>query len=169
MAHHHRRTPHTPTHRIGTTQTATGHLNNTPIHLTAHHVPHLLDQATTTADDPYYHHGRIYDLARGHTDRHGQTWLYTGQRQPDNTPSSPSTAPTTPLPPHHHHHHQRPPHPHPQPHLTPTTPNTNNTPHSVANHPQNHDPYISSHSHSTNNTHHKISPTPQTTSGSSDR
>ncbi|MEU7967996.1 BN159_2729 family protein [Streptomyces sp. NPDC049097] len=76
----------TATHRIGTTQTATGHINNTPIHLTAHHVPHLLDQATHNAKDPYYHHGRIYDLTHPHTDRHGQTWHYTGQRQSDNTP-----------------------------------------------------------------------------------
>ncbi|MGW0093078.1 BN159_2729 family protein [Streptomyces sp. NPDC003328] len=76
----------TPTHRIGTTQTTTGHINDTPIHLTAHHVPHLLDQATQDAKDPYYHHGRIYDLAQPHIDRHGQTWHYTGQRQSDSTP-----------------------------------------------------------------------------------
>ncbi|MEU0598028.1 BN159_2729 family protein [Streptomyces sp. NPDC006393] len=75
-----------PTHRAEGAQTATGHLDGVEIHLTADAVPRLLDEAARKATEPYCLAGRVYDLALPHTDRHGQTWHYHGQRQEDDTP-----------------------------------------------------------------------------------
>ncbi|MER6919223.1 BN159_2729 family protein [Streptomyces spiralis] len=75
-----------PTHRAEGAQTATGHLDGVEIHLTADAVPRLLDEAAQKATEPYCLAGRVYDLALPHTDRHGQTWHYHGQRQEDDTP-----------------------------------------------------------------------------------
>ncbi|MFF7140857.1 BN159_2729 family protein [Streptomyces nodosus] len=76
----------TPTVRAGDAQTATGHIDGVDVHLTGHEVPRLLDEAAETAREPFHLAGRVYDLARAHLDRHGQTWLYLGQRQQDDTP-----------------------------------------------------------------------------------
>ncbi|MEW2492806.1 BN159_2729 family protein [Streptomyces nodosus] len=76
----------TPTVRTGDAQTATGHIDGVDVHLTGHEVPRLLDEAAETAREPFHLAGRVYDLARAHLDRHGQTWLYLGQRQQDDTP-----------------------------------------------------------------------------------
>ncbi|MGW5201677.1 BN159_2729 family protein [Streptomyces spiralis] len=75
-----------PTQRAEGAQTATGHLDGVEIHLTADAVPRLLDEAAQKATEPYCLAGRVYDLALPHTDRHGQTWHYHGQRQEDDTP-----------------------------------------------------------------------------------
>ncbi|WP_306189657.1 MULTISPECIES: BN159_2729 family protein [unclassified Streptomyces] len=75
-----------PTHPAGGAQTATGQLDGVEIHLTADAVPRLLDEAARKATEPYCLAGRVYDLALPHTDRHGQTWQYHGQRQEDDTP-----------------------------------------------------------------------------------
>ncbi|WP_158104012.1 BN159_2729 family protein, partial [Streptomyces carpinensis] len=75
-----------PTHRSGWAQSAIGHLDGVEVHLTAEAVPRLLEEAAQRATEPFCLGGRIYDLALGHTDRHGQTWHYQGQRQEDDTP-----------------------------------------------------------------------------------
>ena len=75
-----------PTHRSGWVQTATGHLDGVEVHLTAEAVPRLLQEAAQQAAEPFLLGGRVYDLALGHTDRLGQTWLYDGLRQEDDTP-----------------------------------------------------------------------------------
>ncbi|MFE5406869.1 BN159_2729 family protein [Streptomyces sp. NPDC056580] len=75
-----------PTHRSGWVQTATGRLDGVEVRLTADAVPRLLQEAAQQATDPFLLGGRVYDLALGHTDRHGQTWHYQGRRQEDDTP-----------------------------------------------------------------------------------
>ncbi|GEK04665.1 BN159_2729 family protein [Streptomyces sp. 1-11] len=75
-----------PTHRSGWVQTATGRLDGVEVRLTAEAVPRLLQEAAQQATDPFLLGGRVYDLALGHTDRHGQTWHYQGRRQEDDTP-----------------------------------------------------------------------------------
>ncbi|MFD8724505.1 BN159_2729 family protein [Streptomyces sp. NPDC059629] len=75
-----------PTHRAEGAQIAAGQIDGIDVHLTAHEVPRLLDEATKAAEEPFHLAGRIYDLARGQIDRHGQTWLHLGQRQTDNMP-----------------------------------------------------------------------------------
>lgn len=74
------------TQRCGQAQIAIGRIDEVDIHLTAHRVPHLLEQAVQAADTPYCLGGRFYDLAVDHSDRHGQTWHYLGHRQEDETP-----------------------------------------------------------------------------------
>ncbi|MFE5136200.1 BN159_2729 family protein [Streptomyces fagopyri] len=74
------------TQRSGQAQIAIGRIDEVDIHLTAHRVPHLLEQAVQAADTPYCLGGRCYDLAVDHSDRHGQTWHYLGHRQEDETP-----------------------------------------------------------------------------------
>ncbi|MEW2260676.1 BN159_2729 family protein [Streptomyces sp. NPDC047869] len=78
--------PNAPTRRSGWVQTATGHLDGVEVHLAAEAVPRLLQEAVQQAADPFVLGGRVYDLALGHTDRLGQTWLYDGLRQEDDTP-----------------------------------------------------------------------------------
>ncbi|MGV9905731.1 BN159_2729 family protein [Streptomyces sp. NPDC003388] len=75
-----------PTHRSGWVQTATGRLDGVEVRLTAEAVPRLLQEAAQQATDPFLLGGRVYDLALGHTDRHGQTWHYQGRRQEDDIP-----------------------------------------------------------------------------------
>ncbi|MEU1710268.1 BN159_2729 family protein [Streptomyces sp. NPDC005706] len=75
-----------PTQRSGWVQTATGYLDGVEVHLAAEAVPRLLQEAVQQAADPFVLGGRVYDLALGHTDRLGQTWLYDGLRQEDDTP-----------------------------------------------------------------------------------
>ncbi|MER6358179.1 BN159_2729 family protein [Streptomyces sp. NPDC001634] len=75
-----------PTHRAPGAQIAAGQIDGIDVHLTAHEVPRLLDEAAQNAEDPFHLAGRIYDLARGQIDRHGQTWLHHGQRQNDDVP-----------------------------------------------------------------------------------
>lgn len=90
-----------PTHRTGWAQTATGEVDGVEVLLTAHDVPRLLEEATLRATEPFCLGGRVYDLALGHTDRHGQTWHYVGERQEDDTPLftlGGSSGPSYPLP-----------------------------------------------------------------------
>ncbi|MGW2936156.1 BN159_2729 family protein [Streptomyces sp. NPDC001156] len=75
-----------PTRRAGWAQIASGQIDGVDIHLTAHGVPRLLDQAAESAEEPFCLGGRIYDLARGQVDRHGQVWLYLGQCQEGDMP-----------------------------------------------------------------------------------
>ncbi|MGW5371256.1 BN159_2729 family protein [Streptomyces sp. NPDC004009] len=75
-----------PTHHSGWVQTATGRLDGVEVRLIAEAVPRLLQEAVQQATDPFLLGGRVYDLALGHTDRHGQTWHYQGRRQGDDTP-----------------------------------------------------------------------------------
>ncbi|MFD8425237.1 BN159_2729 family protein [Streptomyces sp. NPDC059466] len=75
-----------PTHRCGEAQIATGRIDEVDIHLTAHGVPPLLEQAVQAAVTPYCLGGRVYDLAFDHSDRHGQTWRYLGHCQEDEIP-----------------------------------------------------------------------------------
>ncbi|MFF4788912.1 BN159_2729 family protein [Streptomyces sp. NPDC001276] len=75
-----------PTHRAGWAQTAAGQIDAVDVHLTAYQVPHLLDTAAEAAGEPFFLGGRVYDLARGQVDRHGQTWSYLGQRREDGMP-----------------------------------------------------------------------------------
>ncbi|MGW2726943.1 BN159_2729 family protein [Streptomyces sp. NPDC001494] len=75
-----------PTRRSGWVQTATGRLDGVEVRLTAEAVPRLLQEAAQQATDPFLLGGRVYDLARAHTDRHGQTWHHHGRRQEDDIP-----------------------------------------------------------------------------------
>ncbi|MGW5330768.1 BN159_2729 family protein [Streptomyces sp. NPDC004014] len=75
-----------PTRRSGWVQTATGRLDGVEVRLIAEAVPRLLQEAAQQATDPFLLGGRVYDLALGHTDRHGQTWHYQGRRQDDDIP-----------------------------------------------------------------------------------
>ncbi|MGW4669284.1 BN159_2729 family protein [Streptomyces sp. NPDC004324] len=78
--------PAAHTHRSGEAQVASGEIDEVGIHLTAHGVPHLLEQAVRAAETPYCLGGRVYDLALDHSDRHGQRWHYLGHCQEDETP-----------------------------------------------------------------------------------
>ncbi|MFK4149672.1 BN159_2729 family protein [Streptomyces sp. NPDC004065] len=75
-----------PTQRTAGAQTVTGQLDGVEIHLTAHDVPRLLEQAARRAAEPFCLAGRVYDLAQDHTDRHGRRWLYRGRSRDDETP-----------------------------------------------------------------------------------
>ncbi|MFE9312835.1 BN159_2729 family protein [Streptomyces sp. NPDC006706] len=75
-----------PTHRAGWAQTAAGQIDAVDVHLTAYQVPHLLDKAVAAAGEPFFLGGRVYDLARGQVDRHGQVWSSLGQRREDGMP-----------------------------------------------------------------------------------
>ncbi|MGW5126209.1 BN159_2729 family protein [Streptomyces sp. NPDC004069] len=75
-----------PSHRTGWAQIVHGQIDGVEVQLTADEVPRLLDQAAEAAGEPFRLGGRVYDLARGQLDRHGQLWRYLGQRQDDGVP-----------------------------------------------------------------------------------
>ncbi|MFD9583584.1 BN159_2729 family protein [Streptomyces sp. NPDC059980] len=69
------------TRTAGHAQVAAGTLDGVAVHLTAHGVPELLQEASDAAADPFYLWGRIYDLGVGQTDRSDRVWLSLGRRQ----------------------------------------------------------------------------------------
>jgi hypothetical protein len=69
------------TRTAGHAQVAAGTLDGVAVHLTAHGVPELLQEASDAAVDPFYLWGRIYDLGLGQTDRTDRIWLSLGRRQ----------------------------------------------------------------------------------------
>lgn len=75
-----------PTRAAGHAQLAVGRIDGVDVHLTAHGVPELFQQARESAGEPFCLWGRVYDLVRGQVDEHGQTWCYLGQRREDGMP-----------------------------------------------------------------------------------
>ncbi|MET8130451.1 BN159_2729 family protein [Streptomyces sp. NPDC005251] len=69
------------TRTAGHAQVAAGTLDGVAVHLTAHGVPELLQEASDAAADPFYLWGRIYDLGMGQVDRTDRIWLCLGRRQ----------------------------------------------------------------------------------------
>ncbi|MFF3885420.1 BN159_2729 family protein [Streptomyces sp. NPDC001914] len=69
------------TRTAGHAQVAAGTLDGVAVHLTAHGVPELLQEASDTAADPFFLWGRIYDLGMGQVDRTDRIWLSLGRRQ----------------------------------------------------------------------------------------
>ncbi|MFJ6834016.1 BN159_2729 family protein [Streptomyces sp. NPDC091209] len=69
------------TRTAGHAQVAAGTLDGVAVHLTAHGVPELLQEASDAAADPFYLWGRIYDLGMGQIDRTDRIWLSLGRRQ----------------------------------------------------------------------------------------
>ncbi|WP_339127985.1 BN159_2729 family protein [Streptomyces sp. f51] len=69
------------TRTAGHAQVAAGTLDGVAVHLTAHGVPDLLQEASDAAFDPFYLWGRIYDLGMGQVDRTDRIWLSLGRRQ----------------------------------------------------------------------------------------
>lgn len=69
------------TRTAGHAQVAAGTLDGVAVHLTAHGVPELLQEASDTAADPFFLWGRIYDLGTGQVDRADRIWLSLGRRQ----------------------------------------------------------------------------------------
>lgn len=69
------------TRTAGHAQVAAGTLDGVAVHLTAHGVPELLQEASDTAADPFFLWGRIYDLGMGQVDRADRIWLSLGRRQ----------------------------------------------------------------------------------------
>ncbi|MFF3615805.1 BN159_2729 family protein [Streptomyces sp. NPDC002580] len=69
------------TRTAGHAQVAAGTLDGVAVHLTAHGVPELLQEASDAAVDPFYLWGRIYDLGMGQIDRADRIWLTLGRRQ----------------------------------------------------------------------------------------
>ncbi|MFE2537283.1 BN159_2729 family protein [Streptomyces sp. NPDC059371] len=69
------------TRTAGHAQVAAGTLDGVAVHLTAHGVPELLQDASDTAADPFFLWGRIYDLGMGQVDRTDRIWLSLGRRQ----------------------------------------------------------------------------------------
>ncbi|MEV8032463.1 BN159_2729 family protein [Streptomyces sp. NPDC086182] len=69
------------TRTAGHAQVAAGTLDGVAVHLTAHGVPELLQEASDAAADPFYLWGRIYDLGMGQVDRTDRIWLSLGRRQ----------------------------------------------------------------------------------------
>ncbi|MER5470691.1 BN159_2729 family protein [Streptomyces sp. NPDC002685] len=69
------------TRTAGHAQVAAGTLDGVAVHLTAHGVPELLQEASDAAADPFYLWGRIYDLGKGQIDRTDRIWLSLGRRQ----------------------------------------------------------------------------------------
>jgi hypothetical protein len=69
------------TRTAGHAQVAAGTLDGVAVHLTAHGVPELLQEASDAAADPFYLWGRIYDLGMGQIDRADRIWLSLGRRQ----------------------------------------------------------------------------------------
>ncbi|MFJ7963044.1 BN159_2729 family protein [Streptomyces sp. NPDC096324] len=69
------------TRTAGHAQVAAGTLDGVAVHLTAHGVPELLQEASDTAADPFFLWGRIYDLGVGQVDRTDRIWLSLGRRQ----------------------------------------------------------------------------------------
>ncbi|MGW5104463.1 BN159_2729 family protein [Streptomyces sp. NPDC004100] len=78
--------PDVRTLRVGDTEVVTGRIEGTEVRLTAHEVPRLLDEASRTLVTPYRLGGRVYDLARSLTDRHGRSWRYLGRDGEDGAP-----------------------------------------------------------------------------------
>ncbi|MGW0800316.1 BN159_2729 family protein [Streptomyces sp. NPDC002692] len=73
-------------HQAGYAQLAVGAVEGVEIHLTAHEVPRLLQEAAAAMGDPCILWGQTYDLTRGHRDVHGNVWVYLGQRQDGGMP-----------------------------------------------------------------------------------
>ncbi|MFD5518977.1 BN159_2729 family protein [Streptomyces sp. NPDC127066] len=69
------------TRTAGHAQVAAGTLDGVAVHLTAHGVPELLQEASDTAADPFFLWGRIYDLGTGQVDRADRIWLSLGRRE----------------------------------------------------------------------------------------
>ncbi|MFI0961763.1 BN159_2729 family protein [Streptomyces sp. NPDC021080] len=69
------------TRTAGHAQVAAGTLDGVAVHLTAHGVPELLQEASDAAADPFFLWGRIYDLGVGQVDRTDRIWLSLGRRQ----------------------------------------------------------------------------------------
>ncbi|MFE1287194.1 BN159_2729 family protein [Streptomyces sp. NPDC058751] len=69
------------TRTAGHAQVAAGTLDGVAVHLTAHGVPELLQEASDEATDPFFLWGRIYDLGMGQVDRADRIWLALGRRQ----------------------------------------------------------------------------------------
>ncbi|MFD9464739.1 BN159_2729 family protein [Streptomyces sp. NPDC060027] len=69
------------TRTAGHAQVAAGTMDGVAVHLTAHGVPELLQEASDAAADPFYLWGRIYDLGMGQVDRADRIWLSLGRRQ----------------------------------------------------------------------------------------
>ncbi|MGW1064245.1 BN159_2729 family protein [Streptomyces aureus] len=69
------------TRTAGHAQVAAGTLDGVAVHLTAHGVPELLQEASDAAVDPFFLWGRIYDLGLGQVDRADRIWLSLGRRQ----------------------------------------------------------------------------------------
>ncbi|MER5399032.1 BN159_2729 family protein [Streptomyces sp. NPDC002599] len=69
------------TRTAGHAQVAAGTLDGVAVHLTAHGVPELLQEASDTAADPFFLWGRIYDLGVGQVDRTDRIWLSLGRLQ----------------------------------------------------------------------------------------
>ncbi|MET7983564.1 MULTISPECIES: BN159_2729 family protein [unclassified Streptomyces] len=69
------------TRTAGHAQVAAGTLDGVAVHLTAHGVPELLQEASDAAADPFYLWGRIYDLGMAQIDRTDRIWLSLGRRQ----------------------------------------------------------------------------------------
>ncbi|WP_026249111.1 BN159_2729 family protein [Streptomyces sp. LaPpAH-108] len=78
--------PDVRTLRVGDAEVVTGRIAGTEVRLTAHEVPRLLDEASRTLVTPYRLGGRVYDLARSLTDRHGRSWRYLGRDGEDGMP-----------------------------------------------------------------------------------
>ncbi|MGW4304242.1 BN159_2729 family protein [Streptomyces sp. NPDC004376] len=78
--------PDVRTLRVGDTEVVTGRIEGTEVRLTAHEVPRLLDEASRTLVTPYRLGGRVFDLARSLTDRHGRSWRYLGRDGEDGAP-----------------------------------------------------------------------------------
>ncbi|MER5410575.1 BN159_2729 family protein [Streptomyces sp. NPDC002769] len=73
-------------HQAGYAQLAVGTVEGVEIHLTAHEVPRLLEEAADAAGEPFMMWGRIYDLTRGYRDRFDNFWSYLGERQESGMP-----------------------------------------------------------------------------------
>ncbi|MFG2308086.1 BN159_2729 family protein [Streptomyces sp. NPDC048566] len=67
------------TRTAGRAQVAAGNLDGVAVHLTAHGVPRLLQEASDAAAEPFYLWGRIYDLGMGQTDRSDRVWQCLGR------------------------------------------------------------------------------------------
>ncbi|MFI1535480.1 BN159_2729 family protein [Streptomyces anandii] len=75
-----------PTRRAGWAQVAAGRIDGVDVHLTAHEVPRLLEEAEQASAESFYLWGRVYDLTRPLVDQRGLVWLYLGQRQEGGMP-----------------------------------------------------------------------------------
>ncbi|QIY66359.1 BN159_2729 family protein [Streptomyces sp. RPA4-2] len=73
-------------HQAGYAQLAVGTVEGVEVHLTAHEVPRLLQEAADATGEPFMLWGRVYDLTRGYRDRFDNFWVYLGQRQESGMP-----------------------------------------------------------------------------------
>ncbi|MEU6657829.1 BN159_2729 family protein [Streptomyces sp. NPDC046821] len=72
--------------QAGYAQLAFGRRDGVPVHLVAHDVPRLLEEAWDAACEPYILWGRVYDLSRPLTDRNGDIWHHHRYRPQDHVP-----------------------------------------------------------------------------------